>query len=37
MEKKKSANSGKDQYVASHQIEVCHMNWQQNEHHREIE
>lgn len=35
--KKESWNFGKDLCVASHQTEVFHMNWQQNERHHEIE
>lgn len=37
MEKKKSGNSEKDLHVASHQIEICHMNWQQKERRHELE
>lgn len=35
--KRVSGNSGKDLRAASHQIEVFHLNWQQNECHHDME
>lgn len=35
--KEVSGNSGKDLHAASHQIEVFHLNWQQNVCHHDME